>query len=154
MRTVRGNPYVKAGAERAPCTANSRAALSSSSPVVTPGRTCFVKVARVSRATRAYPFTPLQAKVDSIDIGSGEHRVVPVANDERLHEPFQNKRVLLDEGFGGHAGSEDCHVATVGERADSDDVAFCDERIHDGLVPWIHRHDLFHRGAGGFADHD
>jgi len=79
---------------------------------------------------------------------------IDVVSDAAAFGLGKEEEAAVFEGFGGLAGSEDCHVATVGERADSDDVAFCDERIHDGLVPWIHRHDLFHRGAGGFADHD
>src|SRR5437868_5339810 len=103
----------------------------------------------VSAATR---FVALLKRMKFVWDRLLEHRVIPLADDIRLDQAFENERVLADERLGCFARSEDRHVATVRERADADDVASRFERIDHCLVPRIDGHDRVHRGACPLTD--
>src|ERR1041384_1446192 len=81
---------------------------------------------------------------------SGEHRIVPLANSDRLDQTFEHERILRDKCLRRGARSEDRHVAAVCEWAYPDHVAPCDERVDDGFMPRIDGHDLIHRRSRRF----
>src|SRR5262249_52758460 len=80
------------------------------------------------------------------------HAVVPLAYDDGLDQSLEDEGVLLCKGFGGVAGSEDRHIATIGEWADADDLAPGHKGIHHGLVSGINGHDGVHGRAGRLTD--
>src|SRR5215510_911762 len=96
ISTTPGNPYSSAGADRAPCAANTRAATSSSSPVVTPARTFFANASSVSRATSAACFNPSQSAIDSMDIVFSQSHARRIQDDEWRRTRFSVVHVLVE----------------------------------------------------------
>ena len=61
---------------------------------------------------------------------------------------------MPSKGFGRLQRTEDCHVAAIAGRTETDYFAAFNKSIYDDLVARIDGHDLVARGAPRLSDHD